>query len=107
MHPWLSRYLDWLEATNHAAATRRNSRSAVERFLRWAGQAVPAVELSAVRGRQKRSEIAGRIGTTERNNGVGPGSDQRPLVFQDLWGPHHSLLFRAARPAMRILAGGA
>lgn len=52
MHPWLSRYLDWLEATNHAAATRRNSRSAVERFLRWAGQAVPAVELSGLRGRQ-------------------------------------------------------
>ena len=33
MHPWLTRYLDWLEATNHAPATRRNCRRAVERFL--------------------------------------------------------------------------
>ncbi|MBK6779763.1 MAG: tyrosine-type recombinase/integrase [Gemmatimonadetes bacterium] len=37
MHPWLTRYLDWLEATNHAPATRRNCRRAVERFLAWAG----------------------------------------------------------------------
>ncbi|MBP6668248.1 MAG: phage integrase N-terminal SAM-like domain-containing protein [Gemmatimonadales bacterium] len=37
MHPWLTRYLDWLEATNHAPATRRNCRRAVERFLAWVG----------------------------------------------------------------------
>jgi len=51
MHPWLRRYLEWLEATNHAAATRRNSRSAVERFLGWAAAATPPVELTRLRGR--------------------------------------------------------
>lgn len=39
MHPWLSRYLDWLEATNHSPATRRNGRSAVGRFLTWCDSA--------------------------------------------------------------------